>query len=164
MRKPLICSLGFFLVLACFARPSFSFAATTSTATDAISTSTLIALANRDRAAAGLFPLQDNGLLELAAQMKADDMVSRGYFSHDTPDHEPPWHWLALAGYDFTSAGENLAVLFAHPESIEKAWMASPDHRANILGEHYADIGIGIATGTYRGIPTTYVVEFFGAE
>lgn len=46
----------------------------------------LIALTNHERSIAGLPPLKRNPLLERAAQKHADDMRSRGYFSHLNPE------------------------------------------------------------------------------
>ena len=129
-----------------------------------IATSTIVALTNRDRTAAGFSVLQDNATLDRAAKMKADDMAAKGYFSHVTPDGKSPWYWFSLAGYRFSAAGENLAVLFLNAQDVEAAWMASPEHRANILDGQYEDIGIGIAFGTYEGISTTYIVELFGTS
>ncbi len=139
-----------------FAFPAVSFADLP------IMTSTITALTNGDRISADLPALADNTILDRAAQMKADDMAAKSYFSHTTPDGKTPWYWFAMAGYSFSYAGENLAVLFLNPKDVEQAWIASPDHRANILGKQYADIGVGVASGMYEGVPTTYVVELFG--
>jgi hypothetical protein len=39
--------------------------------------------------------------------------------------------------------------------------MASASHKANILNPSYAEIGVGVARGTYRGSPATMVVQLF---
>ncbi|MFQ5541147.1 MAG: CAP domain-containing protein, partial [Candidatus Paceibacteria bacterium] len=46
---------------------------------------------------------------------------------------------------------------------VERAWMDSPSHRANILNEHFTEIGIATAEGVYQGRQTTFVVQMFGA-
>jgi uncharacterized protein YkwD len=107
--------------------------------------------------------LQENELLQAAAQKKAEDMAARGYFSHEGPDGKSPWQWFDEGGYDYRYAGENLAVRFVDSKDVVEAWMASPSHKANIVKGVYTEIGIGVAQGTYRGSPATFVVQFFGA-
>ncbi len=121
----------------------------------------LATLTNKDRAENGIPALVEDAHLSEAAQMKADDMAARGYFSHVDPDGNQPWYWFDKAGYDYTYAGENLAVNFTDSEDVEEAWMKSPAHHANIMKAQYTRIGIGVAQGTYQGKETTFVVQFF---
>ena len=153
---------GFVLVLFTFSLPQIS-SAQAQQNSDSIATSTIISLTNADRISSGLPSLHSNVTLEAAAQMKAEDMAAKGYFAHTAPDGKTPWYWVARAGYSFSYAGENLAVYFSKSEQIEKAWMNSPSHKKNIVSNNYSDIGVGIAYGTYNGIATAFVVEFFGS-
>ncbi|HUX35833.1 MAG TPA: CAP domain-containing protein, partial [Candidatus Paceibacterota bacterium] len=100
--------------------------------------------------------------LEEAAKMKAEDMAKNGYFAHTSPAGKTPWYWLDQAGYNFSYAGENLAVNFVGSEDVQNAWMASPSHKENILNPNFSEIGIATATGTYQGKEAIFVVEFFG--
>ncbi len=100
--------------------------------------------------------------MDKAAQTKADDMLARGYFSHNTPDGHTPWDFITTSGYNYITAGENLAVNFTQAENVEAAWMNSPGHRANILNKNYQNIGIGISQGTYQGHQAIFVVQMFG--
>lgn len=118
---------------------------------------------NAERTADGLTVLQVSPLLQAAAQEKANDMASKGYFAHVSPDGKTPWYWFAQVGYAFTYAGENLAVNFNDSSDVTQAWMNSPEHRANILDSHFTQIGIATAQGNFGGAPATYVVELFGA-
>ncbi|MDR3547635.1 MAG: CAP domain-containing protein [Candidatus Pacebacteria bacterium] len=118
-------------------------------------------LTNDQRTSNGLDSLTVSPLLSQAAQEKADDMAAKGYFSHVSPDGTLPWSWFAAVGYDYTFAGENLAINFNDSAGVVNAWMASPEHRANILKTQYTQEGIGIATGMYEGKSTTFVVQFF---
>lgn len=127
----------------------------------AVVESVLVSLANGDRVANGLGKLSENATLQEVAQMKADDMAAKGYFAHMTPDGHDPWYWFDKAGYRFSSAGENLAVYFTDSSDVERAWMNSPEHRANILGG-YTEVGIATAQGMYEGRPTVFVAEEFG--
>ncbi|OHA93837.1 MAG: hypothetical protein A3E02_01020 [Candidatus Zambryskibacteria bacterium RIFCSPHIGHO2_12_FULL_38_34] len=123
----------------------------------------LVNLTNQNRAAANIAELSVNPLLEKAAQMKADDMASKGYFAHNTPDGKTPWYWLGQAGYKYTYAGENLAVNFENSEDVENAWMNSPGHFLNIMNPKYTEIGIATSTGIYKGRQAVFVVQMFGS-
>jgi uncharacterized protein YkwD len=128
----------------------------------AIVSATLVELTNADRASNNLSGLTINPVLQKAAQMKADDMAAKGYFAHNSPEGVTPWHWFKEAGYTFSFAGENLAVYFSDSAELEKAWMNSPLHRANILNSYFTEIGIATAKGVYQGRETVYVVQEFG--
>ncbi len=122
----------------------------------------VIALTNTERVREGDGTLAENPLLMLAAQNKAKDMATKGYFSHTGPGGKSPWNWITEAGYSYQAAGENLAVRFDESSDVVNAWMASPTHRANIVKPVYTEIGVGTAQGVYEGIPATYVVQYFG--
>lgn len=124
--------------------------------------SVLVDLTNTDRSTNGLSSLTINQKLVAAAQAKADDMAARGYFAHTSPDGKDSWYWFRVAGYDYQSAGENLAVDFSDSVDVESAWMNSPSHRDNLLNAKYTEIGIATASGYYEGRPTTFVVQMFG--
>ncbi len=128
----------------------------------AILPSVVVALTNGEREDLGESALSESALLQAAAQMKAEDMASRGYFAHVTPEGWTPWHWLDEVGYGYASAGENLAVNFDDSEDVVRAWMKSPTHRANIVKGKYTEIGVGMAKGEYKGRRAIYVVQFFG--
>ncbi len=132
------------------------------TEASAINSDIIISLANDARAENNLGELKTSGLLAKAAQAKANDMLARQYFSHNTPDGATPWSFIKAVGYSYTTAGENLAIDFTQAESVQSAWMNSPGHRANILNGNFTEIGIGIATGTFDNHPTTIVVQMFG--
>lgn len=130
-------------------------------ASEALDAHSLIAFTNKDRESRGVKILVEDPLLNLAAERKARDMAARGYFSHTTPNGKTPWSWLISLGYYYTKAGENLATNFGDSASVERAWMQSPTHRANIMENMYTRVGVGVAHGMYQGAPTTFVVQFF---
>lgn len=129
----------------------------------AIYTSEIIGLTNNDRGSYALRPLTQNSLLALAAELKAKDMASKGYFAHISPDGRSPWTFISQSGYKFVYAGENLAMDFTDSIDVERAWMNSPGHRANILGANYTEIGVATSRGMYQGREVTYVVQMFGS-
>jgi hypothetical protein len=124
--------------------------------------SVLIDLTNQTREEHNLPPLLYNRQLKDAATMKGDDMVTKQYFAHFAPDGTTPWYWFEKAGYSFLYAGENLAINFRSSKEVERAWLASPKHRDNILGGQYEDIGIATVKGTENGKPVLFVVQEFG--
>lgn len=126
-----------------------------------LSATNIIELTNATRVRWGVQELVRNPVLDYAAQMKADDMVRHGYFSHIGPQSQNSWQWFTAAEYFYTNAAENLAINFNDPAVLQKAWMDSPTHRANIVRSIYTEVGVGIAHGTYQGKPTTFVVQFF---
>jgi hypothetical protein len=117
---------------------------------------------NDARAADSLPTLRTNVLLQVAAQKKANDMTKNGYFAHTSPTGVTPWYWFSDVGYQFASAGENLAVNFSDSQDVTNAWLNSPLHRANILNANFTEIGIATAEGMLDGRPAVYVVELFG--
>lgn len=122
----------------------------------------LVNLANQDRAMYGLPQLKQNPALYSAAREKAQDMLSHQYFEHYSPQGKSPWDFIHASGYNYEKAGENLAIDFATSEGINKAWMASTAHRANILKPEYEDIAIAVLSGKFEDHNTTVVVQMFG--
>jgi hypothetical protein len=120
---------------------------------------------NSQRINNGVAALALNGLLDNAAQAKANDMAARDYWSHNTPDNQTPWTFMDAAGYKYQLAGENLAYGYANAQDTLIAWMNSPGHRANILNGGYTEVGFGyINIPNYRGTgPETLVVAMYGA-
>lgn len=120
---------------------------------------------NTQRTANGEMPLTINYALNQAAQTKANDMAARDYWSHDTPDGQTPWSFMVAAGYNYQTAGENLAYGFTTASDAINAWMNSPDHRANILNTTYHDIGIGIVNiPNYQNSgPQTLIDAMYGS-
>lgn len=150
------------LIVAVFAFSSLQLFLLRSPNVAAVVSAILVDLANGDRASNQLDALTINPVLVAAAQAKANDMATYGYFAHISPQGVDPWHWFEQAGYKFTYAGENLAVDFSDSAEVNQAWMNSPTHRENILNPKYTEIGIATARGMYEGRLTTFVVQEFG--
>lgn len=123
----------------------------------------LTSLTNDQRKDNNAPTLKVNSLLTQAAEMKARDMASKGYFAHTSPEGKTPWYWFDQVGYKYSYAGENLAVNFFESKDVAEAWMNSPSHRANIVKKDYTEIGIGVANGIYEGRDTVFVAQLFGA-
>ena len=99
----------------------------------------------------------------------ARSMVRHGFFSHTSPGGATLLDRVRAVGYGGrrVAAGEALAWAqgrLATPRAIVRAWMASPPHRAVLLGRGYRDVGVGVALGTPYGGATsrsaTYAADF----
>ena len=126
----------------------------------------LLLATNSERLANGAGSLGLNNKLVSAAQAKANDMVARNYWSHNTPDGSPPWIFVDSQGYAYQKLGENLAAGFSNENTAIAGWMASPTHRENMLSKGYSEVGFGFSNSpSYvagSGQPMTVVVAFYG--
>jgi hypothetical protein len=121
---------------------------------------------NTARASTGVPVLKLNSKLDAAAQANADDMAARDYWSHYTPEGNPPWIWVNNQGYAYQALAQNLATGFSDEQSTIDGWMASPPHRENLLNSTYTEVGFGYANSpnytSAGGGPMTIVVAFYG--
>lgn len=129
-----------------------------------MSQNSLLSATNAARAAHGLGPLSLSSRLNNSSLMKAQDMANRDYWAHVAPDGTEPWYFFAQAGYDYMTAGENLAYGFSSSQTTVDGWMASQSHKDNILG-NYSEVGFGFAnSASYQGNGNqTIVVAHYGA-
>ncbi|PWU24910.1 MAG: hypothetical protein C5B48_03970 [Candidatus Rokuibacteriota bacterium] len=120
---------------------------------------------NIERQRHGLHPLGNAGPLDRAANRHVRDMVRRRYFGHVSPTGSDPLRRALGAGYRGRRAvcvGENILSWptgLSAGQVVQK-FMASPPHRANILGR-WSDVGVAMmrhATSGGRGL--TVAVEF----
>lgn len=116
---------------------------------------------NTEREKIDLNTLTTNPLLDLAAEMKAKDMATYGYFAHTSPEGKTPWYWLEKAGYKYQYAGENLAVNFNDSKDVIEAWMKSPTHKANLVKDKYTEMGTAVAEGMYKGRKAIFVAQVY---
>ena len=111
----------------------------------------LFQLVNKERVAVGLAKVVADDALHIVALKHAEDMFTRGYFSHDTPEGIDPFERMNKLHIRFKTAGENLAhsntLLSAHT-----GLMKSPGHRANILNTHFSRLGIAVLDGGTKGL------------
>ncbi|MDO8463489.1 MAG: CAP domain-containing protein [bacterium] len=149
-------------VLAC-ALLLFTLAAPARTISAGVHADGVVARTNAVRAQEGVVPLRADASLTAAAQDRAEGIVRSGVFSHVQADGTPFSHAAQEHGYAFAHLGENLAINLLSEEPLITAWNESPTHRQNLLGAHYRDVGVGIASGYVDGVPTMVVVELFGS-
>jgi uncharacterized protein YkwD len=110
-------------------------------------------LVNRERVSRGERALTSSPRLARAAQNHTESMAFGGYFAHVGPGGDTPMTRIRAAGYMFNAhvsiaVGENIAwgtLRLSTPRAIVASWMASPDHRANILDPRFRSTAIGVS-------------------
>ncbi len=111
----------------------------------------MLLLVNAERKQRGLKLLQVDEALKKVARAHSADMLTRGYFSHNTPEGKDPFQRMKQAGITYRKAGENLAYASTLAEA-HKGLMKSPSHRAAILNKSFGRVGIGIVDGGKNGL------------
>lgn len=107
--------------------------------------------------------LQENVLLQQAAQKKLSDMISKQYFDHVSPQGVTTGELIGSVGYKFIAVGENLALGGYRDEAdLVEAWLDSPGHRENILSANYTEIGVAVVYAEFEGEMTWLAVQEFG--
>ena len=122
----------------------------TSASASASDADSIANLVNQARANAGLPGLIHNPAMDSVAVNWANQMSASNHMGHN-----PNYSSQIPSGW--TRVGENVAMGQPTPSAMHAAWMNSPGHRANILGD-FTDIGIAFVT--VNG--TTWGVEDFG--
>ena len=106
---------------------------------------------NHYRADNGLKPLYNDDRLVEVSKQKSDDMCKRKYFAHDYQGES--WtRFIENAGVDYIKAGENLAKGFDSPSDALQGLIASPMHKAAMLGDY---THIGVYTASCEGMNYT---------
>jgi uncharacterized protein YkwD len=123
--------------------------------------SSLLRAVNAARAAHHVRPLRVDSTLTSAARSHSRDMLAHGYFAHGAFQSR----MLAFHARG-PIVGENLAWgvgSLASPSAIVREWLASPEHRANLLRRGFVRIGIGESVGSFQGYGgATVVTADFG--
>ena len=118
---------------------------------------------NHARTARGLRPLQVDPALTRAARTHSQTLLERDVVVHGAVAAR-----LASFGARGPSFGENVACAAgssARAGVILRTWLASPDHRANLLRPGWQRLGIGTAVGEFAGDAgaTVFTADFAGS-
>jgi uncharacterized protein YkwD len=74
-------------------------------------------------------------------------MALHGYFDHNSPSGQTPWDRIHAAGYQFSTAAENIAAGYPSPEAVIDAFFnetpPNDGHRRNLLNCALRDVGFG---------------------
>jgi uncharacterized protein YkwD len=116
--------------------------------------SAVLCLHNAERARHRLPKLRESPRLRRAAARHAQHMVGARFFDHTTPAGQTMADRIRRTGYTSGarawSIGENIAWAsgrHASAAQIQRSWMRSAGHRANILQRAFREVGIGIEPG-----------------
>lgn len=124
--------------------------------TQTSSESSLLQAINRVRVAYHLRALRYDATLARAARAHSAEMLRAGTFAHGAFTSR-----MIHFGVHGPFAGENLAWgtgSYGSADGIVKAWLASPEHRANLLRPGFRRIGLGELTGNFLGAHGANVV------
>ena len=116
-------------------------------------------LINKQRVNNGVSTLKIDNEVQRVARIKAQDMVNKNYFSHESPTYGSPFDMLKSFKISYKNAGENIAGN-SNNSSAVTAWMNSPGHKANILNGSFNYTGIGVVSSPKYG--KVYVQMFIG--
>jgi uncharacterized protein YkwD len=135
----------------------------------------VLAAINTFRTQNHLVPLRLSTSLTTAAREHSQQMASDGYFAHESYDGSAFWkriqRFYPSSSMRYWSVGENL--LWSSPDvdpaGALKLWLASPEHRANLMTAKWREIGVSAvhvtaAPGTYKGLDVTTVTTDFGVR
>jgi uncharacterized protein YkwD len=133
----------------------------------------VLAAINGFRVSHGLKPLRESSSLDRSARQHSLEMGRDGYFAHASANGTAFWrrirHYFSARNYSYWSVGENL--LWAAPSVTArhalKMWVASPEHRRNLLTAQWRQIGISAvhvlqAPGIFHGLRVTIITTDFG--
>jgi uncharacterized protein YkwD len=158
------------LLLCSFATPSVARAASCPGA-DATGgtaegrTAAVMCLASKARARAHRSALRGALTLKRSAALKIAAIDRCDAFSH-TPCGSPMARAMQRTGYarGCYSVGENLAWVTAGvtPREVVKAWLASPEHRANLLDRRFRHTGVAARVVTLGSERAELWVQHFG--
>jgi uncharacterized protein YkwD len=131
--------------------------------------SAMFCLVAKAREQYGLPPLTQSQPLRESAVEKGEDLLRCNEFSHTACGREFSF-WIRDAGYmsvDCWRVGENLAWGVDEEGtvgSIFRAWMRSPAHRENILGD-FEEAGIDLRVGQLGGLTGVHIwTQHFGSH
>lgn len=124
---------------------------------DNVAEEQMLQMVNTARGQNNLPMLVADERLRVIARAHAQDMLTRGYFSHYTPEGLSPFDRMDRAGIIYTAAGENLAFS-PNVNLAMQGLMNSPGHKANILSKDFGKVGIGVINAGIYG--EMFVQEF----
>ncbi len=124
----------------------------------------LLVRINHDRDVLGLSALTPSQALEQVAELRADDMLARGYVGATGPGDTsvPAQDLLAVAGY----AGKLGELTYEHVGPLDSlvdacvgSWIASDPHRSLLLETRYKYTGVGVVGEGERWIVALVFAE-----
>ncbi len=105
----------------------------------------MIAQINKVRASHGLHPLARSGSLQRSSGRFARTLMSSDTFGHRA---------RVSASGRFSALGEALAMRSGtapNARATLRSWLGSPGHRRIVLSGRASRLGVGVASGNFRG-------------
>ena len=125
----------------------------------------VLALLNAARLEAGVPPLTAEHTLVSLAGYRSDDMATRQYFDHTTPEGSTVLQMLTERGVAYQYAGETIhRNNYPAGETVAeagRAMLASPPHRAMLLDGRYSHLGVGHAVDGAMHYYTIILVQYW---
>ena len=125
----------------------------------------VLALLNAARMEAGVPPLVAEHTLVSLAGYRSDDMATRQYFDHTTPEGSTVLQMLTERGVAYQYAGETVhRNNYPGSETVAeavRAILASPPHRAMLLDGRFSHVGVGHAVDGAMHYYTVIVVQYW---
>jgi uncharacterized protein YkwD len=131
---------------------------------------------NTVRARRGLAPLRASPALASAAHRHSMEMARNGFCGHDSANggsfsQRVSRFYGRGSGWRTWSVAENV---LCYPQQLTATaavskWLASPGHRANVLGPQWREVGVGAvyaesAPGEFSGADVLLVTADFGVR
>jgi uncharacterized protein YkwD len=127
--------------------------------TAAAAESDMLALVNRDRAAAGLPAVTWDPKLADIARAHSRDMSDHDFVGHVSPRTGTALDRVHKGGLAPELILENVGRAYS-PQEVEAGFMASPGHRANVVEPRATRLGVGVVLGTpVTGTIPLYVTQ-----
>lgn len=116
-------------------------------ASDLPSLNTLMDISNARRASKGIPKLQSNDTLRQVAQSRADDMASRGYYSHKNPEGLYYFDQLKQTAFANSFSCENLGLdsTLSANNYLEQWATSNKGHKECLFDPGVSHVGYGVA-------------------
>jgi uncharacterized protein YkwD len=105
-------------------------------------------------------PLTMARALTDAASRHSRDMAQQGSLNHRGSDGSQPAERVTRAGYRWRAAGENIAAGQWTADAVVAAWIDSPGHCENLMGQQYTQMGVAFALAPSKD-PGIYWTQVF---
>ncbi len=92
-------------------------------------------------------PLAWDARAAFAALLESEWMLETNSFGHVWPGGELVWDRLAMAGYAWSKADENIAAGYRSLEQAMQAWIDSPPHCLALMRGDITEVGVALVPG-----------------
>lgn len=108
--------------------------------------------------------LQWNDLLFSAAAKHSQDMATRDYFSHISPEGVGFGQRMAAEGYSAYAGGENIAAGQGTVDGVMMTWLNSSGHCRNIMEPAFTEVAVACVVAQAGSMYGMYWTMDLGAR